>query len=122
MGMQRVFGMIGVTVFLCVIPVNLLPSVQALPTEPDEFDRREVDAFYDWRNSMFFRVFKLASQESKPDFRTARRTYKVSVNQFGYEVAITFAHPLFYWVDRDGDGSELPLHASALASGPLRPA
>src|SRR5437867_13437028 len=57
---------------------------------------------------MFFRVFKLASQESKPDFMTARRTYKVSVNQYGYEVAITFAHPLFHWVDLDGNGEFEP--------------
>lgn len=112
------FGTISVTVFLCVIPVmlesaeqrgaSLPPSGYSLPTEPDEFDRREVDAYYDWRNNMFFRVFKLASQESKPDFMTARRTYKVSVNQYGYEVAITFAHPLFYWVDLDGNGEFEP--------------
>src|SRR5207245_2811975 len=118
MGMQRVFGMIGVTMFLCVIPPMLEsteprgggvpPAVHALPVEPDEFDRREVDAYYDWRNNMFFRVFKLASQESKPDFMTARRTYKVSVNQYGYEVAITFANPLFYWVDLDGNGEFEP--------------
>ena len=79
-----------------------------MPAEPDEFDRREVNAYYDWRNNMFFRVFKLADQESKPDFMTARRTYKVSVNQYGYEVAITFAHPLFYWVDLDGNGEFEP--------------
>ena len=118
MGMQRALAMIGVTIFLCVIPAMLesteprgagvTPAVHALPVEPDEFDRREVDAYYDWRNNMFFRVFKLASQESKPDFMTARRTYKVSVNQYGYEVAITFAHPLFYWVDLDGNGEFEP--------------
>ncbi|MEK7797584.1 MAG: hypothetical protein AAB274_02050, partial [Nitrospirota bacterium] len=51
----------------------------ALPVEPDEFDRREVDAYYDWRNNMFFRVFKMTGMESKPDFMTARRTYKASV-------------------------------------------
>jgi len=116
--MRRVLGAIGVTVFLCVIPAmlesaeqggaSLSPSGYALPAEPDEFDRREVNAYYDWRNNMFFRVFKLADQESKPDFMTARRTYKVSVNQYGYEVAITFAHPLFYWVDLDGNGEFEP--------------
>jgi hypothetical protein len=79
-----------------------------LPGEPDEFDRREVEAYYDWRNNMFFRVFKMASMESKPDFMTARRTYKVSVNQYGYEVAITFSHPLFYWADLNGDGEFEP--------------
>ena len=79
-----------------------------LPVEPDEFDRREVEAYYDWRNDMFFRVFKMASMESKPDFMTARRTYKASVNQYGYEVAITFSQPLFYWVDLNGDGEFEP--------------
>jgi hypothetical protein len=114
-----VIGTIGVTAFLCVIPVMLesveqqrrdgvLLSGNALPAEPDEFDRREVDAYYDWRNNMFFRVFKLASQESRPDFMTARRTYKVSVNQYGHEVAVTFAQPLFYWVDLDGNGEFEP--------------
>ena len=82
----------------------LPPQAFVLPAEPDEFDRREVDAYYDWRNNMFFRVFKLASMEAKPNFMTARRTYKVLVNQFGYEVAVTYAHPLFYWVDLNGDG------------------
>ncbi len=116
--MRRVSGTIGVAVFPCVIPAvlesaeqrgaGLPPSVYALPAEPDEFDRREVDAYYDWRNNRFFRVFKLASQESKPDFMTARRTYKVSVNRFGHEVAVTFAHPLFYWVDLDGNGEFEP--------------
>lgn len=80
----------------------------ALPVEPEEFDRRETDAYYDWRNNMFFRVFKMTSLESKPDYMTARRTYKASVNQDGYEVAITFAHPLFYWVDLNGDGEFEP--------------
>jgi hypothetical protein len=79
-----------------------------LPAEPDEFDRREVDAYYDWRNNMFFRVFKMTDVESKPDFMTARRTYKASVNQYGYEVAITFSQPLFYWVDLNGDGEFEP--------------
>lgn len=79
-----------------------------LPAEPDEFDHREVNAYYDWRNNMFFRVFKMTDVESKPDFMTARRTYKASVNQYGYEVAITFSQPLFYWVDLNGDGEFEP--------------
>lgn len=86
-----------------------LPAAKtALPAEPDEFDRREVDAYYDWRNNMFFRVFKMTGLEGKPDYMTARRTYKVSVNQYGYEVAVTFSHPLFYWVDLNGDGEFEP--------------
>jgi hypothetical protein len=79
-----------------------------LPAEPDEFDRREVEAYYDWRNDMFFRLFNMTTMESKPDYMTARRTYKVSVNRYGYEVAITFSHPLFYWVDLNGDGEFEP--------------
>lgn len=84
------------------------PSHPVLPAEPDEFDRREVDAYYDWRSNLFFRVFKLVSMEAKPNFMTARRTYKVSVNQYGYEVAMTFAYPLFYWVDLNGNGEFEP--------------
>lgn len=57
---------------------------------------------------MFFRVFKMTGMEGKPDFMTARRTYKASVNQYGYEVAITFSQPLFYWVDLNGDGEFEP--------------
>jgi hypothetical protein len=79
-----------------------------LPLEPEEFDRREVDSFYDWRNNLFFRVFKMSGLEGQPNFMTARRTYKVSMNREGYEVAITFAHPLFYWLDRNGNGEFEP--------------
>lgn len=79
-----------------------------LPFEPEEFDLREVEAYYDWRNNLFFRVFKLSGLEGKPNYMTARRTYKVSMNQYGYEVAVTFAHPLFYWVDLNGNGEFEP--------------
>src|SRR5438105_14333942 len=104
--MRAWFLVIGLT-------IGLLSSVEALessslPAEPDEFDRREVEAYYDWRNNMFFRVFKMASMETKPDFMTARRTYKVTINQYGYEVAVTFSQPLFYWRDLDGDGEFTP--------------
>src|SRR2546428_13886755 len=106
MGMQRVFAMIGVTIFLCVIPAMLEstepggagvpPSVHALPVEPDEFDGREVDAYYDWRNNVFFRVFQRVGQDRKPDFMTARHTTQPSVHRYGYVVAINFDHPLSY--------------------------
>src|SRR5438093_1608112 len=79
-----------------------------LATEPDEFDRREVDSFYDWRNNLFFRVFRIAGPDGEVNFMTARRTYKVSTSREGYEVAITFAHPLFYWLDRNGNGEFEP--------------
>lgn len=84
---------------------RLLPE---LPAEPDEFDRREVDSYYDWRNDLFFRVFKLESMEAKPNYMTARRTYKVTVNRYGYEVAMTYSYPLFYWLDLNGDGEFEP--------------
>jgi len=83
-------------------------SVFSLPQEPDEFDRREVEAYYDWRNNLFFRLFTISGVEGKANFMTARRTYKASVNQYGYEVAVTFAHPLFYWLDRNGNGEFEP--------------
>lgn len=79
-----------------------------LPAEPDEFDRRETEAYYDWRNNLFFRLFNMSGSEGKPDFMTARRTFKVTINQMGYEVAVTFAHPLFYWLDHNGNGEFEP--------------
>ena len=88
------------------IPSN--DPVFNLPQEPDEFDLREVEAYYDWRNNLFFRLFNLSGVEGKANFMTARRTYKVSVNQYGYEVAVTFANPLFYWLDRNGNGEFEP--------------
>ena len=90
---------------------DAMPSkvpVFSLPQEPDEFDRREVEAYYDWRNNLFFRLFSISGVEGKANFMTARRTYKVSVNQYGYEVAVTFANPLFYWLDRNGNGEFEP--------------
>jgi hypothetical protein len=84
------------------------PPVFSLPQEPEEFDRREVEAYYDWRNNLFFRVFSMAGSEAQMRFMTARRTYKVSVNRYGYEVAVTFANPLFYWLDRNGNGEFEP--------------
>jgi len=111
----RVVGLVIGVLFIAVVldsdeAGSASPRAEkfTLPAEPDEFDRREVDAYYDWRNNMFFRVFKMTGMESKPDFMTARRTYKASVNQYGYEVAITFSQPLFYWVDLNGDGEFEP--------------
>ena len=80
----------------------------SLPQEPEEFDLREVEAYYDWRNNLFFRRFNMSGVEGPANFMTARRTYKVSVNQYGYEVAMTFAYPLFYWLDRNGNGEFEP--------------
>src|SRR5438477_3045319 len=116
--MPRFFLMVAAGILLGAITLSRGPvegatgnvtSVSAgLPAEPDEFDRREVEAYYDWRNNLFFRVFNISGVEGKANFMTARRTYKVSVNQYGYEVAVTFANPLFYWLDRNGNGEFEP--------------
>ncbi len=74
-----------------------------LPEEPDEFDQREVDAFYDWRNDMFFRRFDMTGMGTV-DFMTARRTYKVWLDDYGTPSVITVADPLFYWMDLNGNG------------------
>ena len=99
------------TDYPAIASADAIPSkdpVFNLPQEPDEFDLREVEAYYDWRNNLFFRLFNLSGVEGKANFMTARRTYKVSVNQYGYEVAVTFANPLFYWLDRNGNGEFEP--------------
>jgi hypothetical protein len=82
--------------------------VFTLPQEPEEYDRREVEAYYDWRNDLFFRLFSMSGAEGQTSYMTARRTYKVSVNRHGYEVAVTFANPLFYWLDRNENGEFEP--------------
>ena len=74
-----------------------------LPEEPDEFDPREVEAFYDWRNDMFFRKFDLTGKGTV-DYMTARRTYKVWLDDYGTPSVITVADPLFYWMDLNGNG------------------
>ncbi len=74
-----------------------------LPEEPDEFDDREVDAFYDWRNDMFFRRFDMTGKGTV-DYMTARRTYKVWLDDYGTPSVITVADPLFYWMDLNGNG------------------
>jgi hypothetical protein len=88
--------------------VVVTPPGFSLPQEPEEFDLREVEAYYDWRNNLFFRLFSMAGSDTQTSFMTARRTYKVSVNRYGYEVAVTFANPLFYWLDRNGNGEFEP--------------
>ena len=81
---------------------SLQPRIK-LPEEPDEFDEREVEAFYDWRNNMFFRKFDLTGK-GDVDYMTARRTYKVWFDDFGTPVVITVADPLFYWIDLNANG------------------
>ena len=81
---------------------SIQPRIK-LPEEPDEFDEREVEAYYDWRNDMFFRKFDLTGKGTV-DYMTARRTYKVWLDNFGTPVVITVADPLFYWIDLNGNG------------------
>jgi len=91
---------------ILVVTPSPFSSVQPrskLPEEPEEFDEREVEAYYDWRNDMFFRRFDLTGKGSV-DYMTARRTYKVWLDDFGTPVVITVADPLFYWIDLNGNG------------------
>ncbi len=80
-----------------------LRDYSLIPEEPDEFDDREVEAYYDWRNDLFFRKFDM-NGSGTVDYMTARRTYKVWLDEFGTPVVITVGSPLFYWVDRNGNG------------------
>lgn len=75
--------------------------------EPAEYDPREIRAYYDWRNDLFFRLFDL-EMTGRTDFMTARRTFRVSQNEFGNPVVLTLPNPLFYWVDLDLDGKFEP--------------
>ena len=89
-----------------VVTPSPFSSTQArinLPEEPDEFDDREVEAYYDWRNDMFFRKFDLTGK-GDVDYMTARRTYKVWLDDFGTPVVITVADPIFYWIDLNANG------------------
>ena len=92
-----------VPVAMNVPPFSSLPQRSKLPIEPDEFDDREVKAYYDWRNDMFFREFDLTGSGSI-DFMTARRTYKVWLDEFGTPVVLTMGDPVFYWIDLNGNG------------------
>lgn len=78
-------------------------SFAMLPEEPDEFDAREVSAYYDWRNDLFFRKFDMDGNGTV-NYMTARRTYKVWLDDFGTPVVITVGDPLFYWVDLNSNG------------------
>jgi len=84
-------------------PGKHLRDYSPIPLEPDEFDDREVKAYYDWRNDLFFREFDM-NGSGNVDYMTARRTYKVWLDEFGTPVVITVGSPLFYWVDRNGNG------------------
>ncbi len=84
-------------------PFSSVQPRSQLPEEPEEFDEREVEAYYDWRNDMFFRRFDLTGKGTV-DYMTARRTYKVWLDDFGTPVVITVADPLFYWIDLNGNG------------------
>ncbi|MGD9853124.1 MAG: hypothetical protein AB7T38_17895 [Nitrospirales bacterium] len=84
-------------------PFSSIQPRPKLPIEPEEFDPRELDAYYDWRNDMFFREFDLTGSGSV-NFMTARRTYKVWLDEFGTPVVLTVGDPVFYWIDLNGNG------------------
>lgn len=84
-------------------PFSSLQPRPKLPVEPEEFDPRELNAYYDWRNDMFFREFDLTGSGSV-NFMTARRTYKVWLDEFGTPVVLTVGDPVFYWIDLNGNG------------------
>ena len=85
-------------------PFSSIQPRPKLPIEPEEFDDREVKAYYDWRNDMFFREFDMTGSGSV-DFMTARRTYKVWLDTFGTPVVLTMGDPVFYWIDLNGNGT-----------------
>ncbi|RMH35478.1 MAG: hypothetical protein D6690_08615 [Nitrospirae bacterium] len=93
----------GVFVLL-PIPFSFSQPRIKLPIEPDEFDPREVEAYYDWRTNMFYRRFDLAGKGTI-DFMTARRTYKTWLDEFGTPVVITMSEPVFYWIDLNANGT-----------------
>jgi hypothetical protein len=85
---------------------NLFSSIHPrpkLPVEPEEFDPREINAYYDWRNDMFFREFDMTGS-GFVNFMTARRTYKVWLDEFGTPVVLTVGDPVFFWIDLNGNG------------------
>ena len=84
-------------------PFSSIQPRPKLPVEPEEFDPREIKAYYDWRNDMFFREFDLTGSGSV-NFMTARRTYKVWLDDFGTPVVLTMGDPVFYWIDLNGNG------------------
>ena len=86
-----------------VLEETHLRDFSPLPEEPEEFDDREVKAYYDWRNDLFFREFDL-NGDGVVNYMTARRTYKVWLDEFGTPVVVTVGAPLFYWLDRNGNG------------------
>jgi hypothetical protein len=84
-------------------PFSSIQSRPKLPVEPDEFDDRELNAYYDWRNDLFFREFDLTGSGTV-NFMTARRTYKVWLDEYGTPVVLTMGDPVFYWIDLNGNG------------------
>ncbi len=97
---------IGSWTFHVAMNSTPFPSMQPrpkLPVEPDEFDPREINAYYDWRNDMFFREFDMTGSGSV-NFMTARRTYKVWLDEFGTPVVLTMGDPVFYWIDLNENG------------------
>ena len=104
-GTPQSFGAVGGIPWTGSPPIKgeTVQPPNPLPLEPAEFDDREVEAYYDQRNDMFFRLFDIKGLGSV-DYMTARRTYKVWLDEFGTPVVMAVAEPVFYWLDVDGNG------------------
>ncbi len=104
-GTPQSFGAVGGIPWTGSPPIKgeTVQPPNLLPLEPAEFDDREVKAYYDQRNDMFFRLFDIKGL-GFVDYMTARRTYKVWLDEFGTPVVMAVAEPVFYWLDVDGNG------------------
>lgn len=78
-----------------------------IPPEPEAYDRDEVDSFIDRETGMYFRLFDL-NEGGKVNYMTARRTSSSYMNEFWNSVIYKFQYPLFYWIDRNGNGNFEP--------------
>ena len=78
-----------------------------IPPEPKAYDKEEVDSFLDRETGMYFRLFDL-NQSGKIDYMTATRTNSSYMNEFWNSVIYKFQYPLFYWIDRNGNGKFEP--------------
>lgn len=76
---------------------------RVIPPEPKEYDDDEVDSFLDRETGMYFRLFDL-NEGGKVNYMTARRTNSSYMNEFWNSVIYKFHHPLFYWIDINGNG------------------
>lgn len=80
---------------------------KVIPPEPKAYDKEEVDSFLDRETGLYFRLFDM-NQSGKIDYMTATRTNSSYMNEFWNSVIYKFEYPLFYWIDRNGNGKFEP--------------